>query len=64
MCAEQTGGIFNAAKNIQEKIDKRGDQEEADATDLSVEDAAADYEAHKKKQSERGRGYSGGWAII
>jgi len=65
VCAEQTGGIFNAAKNIQEKIDRRAAQEEADAAhDLSAEDAIADYEAHKKKQSEKGRGYSGGWAII
>jgi RING finger protein 113A len=68
VCAEQTGGIFNAAKNIQAKIDKRAAQEEADAVpDLSAEDAIADYEAHKKREEEKkaGRsGYSGGWAIV
>lgn len=63
VCAEQTGGIFNAAKNIQEKISMRSVQQEADAADdLSNEDAIAAYEAHTKQRDRRGN--SGGWAII
>jgi len=58
-CGEQTGGIFNQAKNIAEKIRVR--EEVAAGADMTQEDLLAEYEAAKQKRE--ARNLSGGWAI-
>jgi RING finger protein 113A len=61
VCAENTGGIFNTAKAIQEKIDRQKEaQEVVDAGDQTNESILAEYEEAKKMQ----RGYTGGWGIV
>ena len=61
MCAENTGGIFNTAKAIQEKIDRMRDAEAVRQADgESNEDIIAEYEAAKHK----GRASTAGWAIV
>lgn len=63
VCSEQTGGIFNKAKAIQEKIEKlKVAQEVASAEDMTQEQLIAEYEASKQAQSRRG--FTGGWAIV
>ena len=61
-CSEQTGGIFNKAKPIQEKIDRLKVAEEvASAEDMTQEQLVAEYEASKEAQKRRG--FTGGWAM-
>jgi len=62
-CGEQTGGIFNLAKNIQEKIRMRTEEAEASAADedLSQEALIAEYEAAKRKSENRGS--TSGWTF-
>ena len=61
-CSEQTGGIFNKAKAIQEKIDRLKVAEEvASAEDMTQEQLNAEYEA--SKESSKRRGYTGGWGM-
>ena len=62
-CSEQTGGIFNTAKAIQEKIDRlKARQETESAEDMTQEQLNAEYEASKAAQSKRGT--TSGWAIL
>ena len=59
-CSEQTGGVFNKAKAIQEKIDRlKAAQEVASAEDMTQEQLNAEYEA--SKESSKRRGSTGGW---
>ena len=63
VCSEQTGGIFNKAKAIAEKIDKLKAAEEAAAADeLTDEQIFSEYEASKAKQQKRA--VNTGWAIV
>jgi RING finger protein 113A len=63
VCSEQTGGIFNKAKAIQEKIDKlKAAEEVASAEDMTQEQLIAEYEASKEAQKRRG--HTSGWAIV
>ena len=62
-CSEQTGGVFNKAKAIQEKIDRlKAAQEVASAEDMTQEQLNAEYEA--SKESSKRRGYTGGWGYV
>jgi len=61
VCAENTGGIFNAAKALQEKIAKQKVNEEVEAAcEESDEALLREYEEQKQKT----RGYTGGWGIV
>lgn len=61
VCAENTGGIFNSARAIQEKIDRMQRAEECvAAADESDEKILAEYEEAKRKA----RGYTGGWGLV
>ena len=62
-CSEQTGGVFNKAKAIQEKIDRlKAAEEVASAEDMTQEQLNAEYEA--SKESSKRRGYTGGWGYV
>ena len=62
-CSEQTGGVFNKAKAIQEKIDRlKAVEEVASAEDMTQEQLNAEYEA--SKESSKRRGYTGGWGYV
>ena len=60
VCAENTGGIFNKAKAIQEKINRQAAAEAQDAVEQSDESILAEYEEAKKKT----RGTTNGWAFV
>ena len=62
VCAENTGGIFNKATAIQEKIDQmtRFAQVQA-AGQQTDEQILAEYEAEKRGKS---REHAGGWALV
>ena len=63
VCSEQTGGIFNKAKAIAEKIEKLKAADEAAAADgLTDEQIFSEYEASKAKQQKRA--VNTGWAIV
>uniref|UniRef100_A0A7S0L942 Uncharacterized protein n=1 Tax=Coccolithus braarudii TaxID=221442 RepID=A0A7S0L942_9EUKA len=66
VCGEQTGGIFNQSKAIQEKINARMADEAAavgeDDDELSHERLVAEYEAARKKSAARGS--SSGWSFV
>ncbi|KAL1530897.1 hypothetical protein AB1Y20_001788 [Prymnesium parvum] len=64
VCSEQTHGIFNAAKVIQEKIDAREALKEAEKADKeqSEEEIIAEYMLSKAKAERRGN--ASGWSII
>lgn len=64
MCAENTGGIFNKAVAIQEKIDRMVLAQEADVAGApeSEEQILAEYEA-AQNQSQK-RSYTSGWALV
>ena len=60
----QTNGIFNVAKAIQEKIDKREAQRQAEVADReqTEEEIVAEYE--RSKQAGARRGNQSGWAVL
>lgn len=61
VCAENTGGIFNAAKAIQAKIDRQRVHEEVEAGGEETDEALLrEYEQHKSQA----RGFTGGWALV
>jgi len=63
VCAEQTGGIFNHAKNIQAKVDARAEaQAAAAASSEMTEELVAEYEASQKKAACRGS--TSGWTYM
>ena len=60
VCAENTGGIFNAAKVLQEKISRQRAYDEVEEGGEQTDEALlAEYEEQKKKA----RGYTGGWGL-
>ena len=64
VCAENTGGIFNVCKPLQEKIARQQQQlkvcEEVQAGgEQSDESLLREYEEQKTKA----RGYTGGWGL-
>ena len=68
VCAEQTHGIFNTAKLIQEKIDAREAAKAAQAAlqageEQSTEDIMAEYEAERARKETR-KGNAAGWGIL
>ncbi len=65
VCAENTGGIFNACKPLQEKIAREAARlrvcEEVEAGgEQSDEALLKEYEESKVKQ----RGFTGGWGLV
>jgi len=60
VCAENTGGIFNASKALQEKIERQRVREEAEAVDQTDEAVLREYEEQQKST----RGFVGGWGIV
>lgn len=61
VCAENTGGIFNASKALQEKIERQRVYEEAEAEDEpDNETVIREYE----EQARKGRAHTGGWGLV
>ena len=61
MCGENTGGIFNASKALQEKIDRQLVCQEVEAGgEQTDEQLLKEYE----EQARKTRGYTGGWGIV
>ena len=61
MCAENTGGIFNASKALQEKINRLRVCEEVEAGGDETDEALLREYA---EQSKKTRGYTGGWGLV
>ena len=61
VCSENTGGIFNTSKALQERIDKmRAAAEVEESAEQDDASLLAEYEEAQKKA----RGYTGGWGIV
>ena len=61
VCAENTGGIFNASKALQEKINRLREREEVEAGGDETDEALLREYAEQKKKT---RGYTGGWGLV
>lgn len=65
VCAENTGGIFNASKALQEKITRQQQQlrvcEEVEAGGEQSDEALLREYAESKTKT---RGYTGGWGLV
>ena len=61
VCSENTGGIFNTCKALQEKIARLKANYETEAGgEQTDESLLAEYEEAQKQK----RGYTGGWALV
>ena len=61
VCSENTGGIFNTCKPLQEKIARLKAKDETEAGgEQTDESLLAEYEEAQKQK----RGYTGGWGLV